>query len=69
MPHRRESLDPTRLCVTVLKFQGMKLQHVLLYCDCLGVPGAAYTRMTRVQRGRQCLIGTKVTVDPFTLAE
>ena len=53
---------------TVNKFQGAELEHVTLYLDCPGVPGAAYTAMSRVKRGRDCLIGGAVTRHHFTPA-
>jgi ATP-dependent exoDNAse (exonuclease V) alpha subunit len=61
---------PVRLgwASTVLKFQGAELEHVTLYLDSVGAPGAAYTGMSRVQYGRDCLIGGRVTRHHFAPA-
>ena len=51
---------------TVLKFQGAELPHVTLFLDAPLVPGAAYTAMSRVQYGSQCIIGGNVNSSHFT---
>jgi hypothetical protein len=50
---------------TVLKFQGAELRHATLFLDAANVPGAAYTAMSRVSYGNQCLIGGQVTRQHF----
>jgi len=52
---------------TVAKFQGAELEHVTLYLDARA-PGAAYTAMSRVQYGNQCLIGGNVDSSYFAPA-
>jgi ATP-dependent exoDNAse (exonuclease V) alpha subunit len=53
---------------TVLKFQGAELKHVTVWLNVPGVPGAAYTAMSRVSYGRDCLIGGNVNPLHFTPA-
>ncbi len=52
---------------TVIKFQGAELSMVILYLDTYS-PGAAYTAMSRVKYGSQCLIGGDVNKRHFTPA-
>ena len=61
---------PLRLgyCSTIMKFQGAELAHVTVYLDRMHVPAAAYTAMSRVRFGAQCLIGGWVQPDHFTPA-
>jgi hypothetical protein len=49
---------------TILKFQGAELPFVVLYLDGRA-PGAAYTAMSRVKLGAQCLIGGNCDPDHF----
>ena len=42
---------------TILKFQGAELQHVTAYLDRPGIPGAAYTALSRVSYGKDFLLG------------
>ena len=53
---------------TVMKFQGTELERVVVYLDKPHVPAAAYTAMSRVRMGAQCLIGGWVTEHHFTPA-
>ena len=46
---------------TVLKFQGSELSHVVVYLDAAGVPGAAYTAMSRVATGDCVLFAGNLT--------
>ena len=50
---------------TIVKFQGAELTHVTAYLDCPGVPGAAYTALSRVSYGKDILIGGAVTAAHF----
>ena len=45
---------------TIVKFQGAELEHVTVWLDVPGIPGAAYTAMSRVKLGENCLIGGNV---------
>jgi ATP-dependent exoDNAse (exonuclease V) alpha subunit len=58
---------PLRLgyCSTILKFQGAELDDVTIVLDAPGVPGAAYTAMSRVRTARSCRFLGKVTRDRF----
>ena len=51
---------------TILKFQGAELRHVTIYLDVPGIPGAAYTAISRVATARQWLIGGRVGPKHFT---
>jgi len=51
---------------TILKFQGAELAHVTAYLDVAGVPGAAYTALSRVATSEQYLIGGNVNPHHFT---
>ena len=53
-------------CSTIIKFQGAELKHVTVYLDVPGVPGAAYTAMSRVATANQYLIGGNVNPHHFT---
>ncbi|CAK0789070.1 unnamed protein product, partial [Prorocentrum cordatum] len=44
-------------CATIIKFQGAELRHVTLWLDIAGVPGAAYTGLSRVKSAQDYLIG------------
>ena len=55
-------------CSTILKLQGAELDHISIYLDARGVPGAAYTAMSRVRTGKDFLIGGSVTNLHFTPA-
>ena len=50
---------------TVIKYQGAELPFVVLYLDAVA-PGAAYTAMSRVKYGQQCIIGGNVEPRHFT---
>jgi hypothetical protein len=50
---------------TILKFQGAELKHVTVYLDAEGVPGAAYTALSRVSYGSDFLIGGIVKEEHF----
>jgi hypothetical protein len=50
---------------TVLKMAGAELPHVTLWMDAEHIPGAAYTGMSRVQYGRDLLIGGDITKHHF----
>ena len=45
---------------TIVKFQGAELEHLIVWLDKPGIPGAAYTAMSRVREGKNCLIGGDV---------
>eukprot|EP00973_Karenia_brevis_P041173 5696075-Karenia_brevis.AAC.1 len=51
-------------CSTILKYQGAELAHVTLYLDKLGVPGAAYTALSRVSAASDYLIGGNGVLKP-----
>ena len=51
---------------TIIKFQGAELKHVTAYLDVPGVPGAAYTALSRVATAKDYLIGGNVTPAHFT---
>ena len=51
---------------TVMKYQGAELPHVTLFLDVQGVPGAAYTAMSRVRTGQDILISGRVQPAHFT---
>ena len=53
---------------TILKFQGAELDHVTVYLDAPGVPGAAYTAASRVKTGKDVLFGGALTREHFTPA-
>ena len=40
-----------------MKYQGAELEHVTVFLDAEGVPGAAYTALSRVSYGENFLIG------------
>ena len=42
---------------TIMKYQGAELEHVTVFLDAEGVPGAAYTALSRVSYGENFLIG------------
>ena len=50
---------------TIIKFQGAELDHLIVWLDVPGVPGAAYTAMSRVREGKNCLIGGNVEAMHF----
>ena len=50
---------------TVIKYIGAELPHLVLWLDKPHVPGAAYTGMSRVKFGENCLIGGNVTAAHF----
>lgn len=54
---------------TILKFQGAELPHVTAYLDAPGIPGAAYTAMSRVKYGRDCLLAGVLYPEHFTPAK
>ena len=58
----------SRCASTILKWQGAELEHVVAYLDVPHVPAAAYTALSRVKEGWQCLIGGVVTKHNFTPA-
>ena len=53
-------------CSTILKFQGSELVHVTVFLDKPGVPGAAYTAMSRVSYEADVLLGGILTPEHFT---
>ena len=53
---------------TILKFQGAELQHVTVYLDSKGIPGAAYTALSRVGYFDRFLLGGYLNADHFTPA-
>ena len=53
---------------TVLKFQGAELKHVTMFLDASGVPGAAYTAMSRVATRNDVLLAGLLTAEHFTPA-
>ena len=55
-------------CSTIIKYQGAELRHVTLWLDIAGVPGAAYTGLSRVKAAEDYAIGGWVTPDHFTPA-
>eukprot|EP00973_Karenia_brevis_P049547 6875151-Karenia_brevis.AAC.1 len=55
-------------CSTIIKFQGAELEHVTLFLDTPGVPGAAYTAISRVSSSKDYLIGGTVNRLHFTPA-
>lgn len=50
---------------TIMKYQGAELEHVTVYLDASGVPGAAYTALSRVSYGKDFLIGGIVRAEHF----
>ena len=50
---------------TILKFQGAELPHVTVVLDAKGVPGAAYTALSRVSYGTHYLLGGVVEAAHF----
>ena len=80
LPRRRMAVDrrdlghrtyyPVRpgYASTILKFQGAGLNHVTVYLDAPGVPGAAYTAASRVKTGKDVLFGGALTREHFTPA-
>ena len=50
---------------TILKFQGTELPHVTVVLDAKGVPGAAYTALSRVSYGKDYLLGGVVEAAHF----
>ena len=50
---------------TIIKFQGSELPHVTVLLDCPGIPGAAYTALSRVAYGKDFLIGGIVGAEHF----
>eukprot|EP00439_Symbiodinium_sp_Y106_P016583 s3477_g2.t1 len=50
---------------TILKYQGAELDHVTVFLDAEGVPGAAYTALTRVSYAKDFLIGGVVKGSHF----
>ena len=54
---------------SIIKFQGAELPHVTIYLDAKHVPAAAYTAMSRVRLGSQCLIGGWVEPTHFSPAK
>ena len=50
---------------TILKFQGAELPHVTVVLDAKGVPGAAYTALSRVSYGTDYLLGGVVEAAHF----
>ena len=57
-----------RYASTIIKFQGAELEHVVVYLDVPHVPAAAYTAMSRVKEGWQCLLGGLLTKHHFAPA-
>ena len=55
-------------CSTIIKYQGAELRHVTLWLDVPGVPGAAYTGLSRVKSADDYLIGGFVQPNHFTPA-
>eukprot|EP00973_Karenia_brevis_P054066 7510249-Karenia_brevis.AAC.1 len=55
-------------CSTIIKFQGAELEHVTVFLDTPGVPGAAYTAISRVSSSKDYLIGGTVNKFHFTPA-
>jgi hypothetical protein len=53
---------------TILKFQGAELAHVTVFLDAKNIPGAAYTAMSRVAYGKDCLLAGVLTDEHFTPA-
>ena len=66
--HGNKTYYPVRpgYASTVMKYQGAELDHVTLYLDTQHVPGAAYTAMSRVKKGKDILIGGGVERAHFT---
>eukprot|EP00438_Fugacium_kawagutii_P000653 Skav222305 [mRNA] locus=scaffold1249:3867:8406:+ [translate_table: standard] len=54
---------------TILKYQGSELEHVTVFLDAEGVPGAAYTALSRVSYGKDVLIGGHVKASHFQPAD
>ena len=50
---------------TIIKFQGAELPHVTAFLDAPGIPGAAYTALSRVAYGKDFLIGGVVGEEHF----
>ena len=50
---------------TIVKFQGAELPHVTVYLDKPGIPGAAYTALSRVSYGKDVLLGGVLTAEHF----
>ena len=55
-------------CTTIIKVQGAELKHVTVWLDVPGVPGAAYTALSRVRAASDYLIGGNVNEKHFTPA-
>ena len=53
---------------TILKFQGAELRHVTVFLDAPGVPGAAYTAMSRVGHAEDCVLAGPLAAEHFTPA-
>ena len=56
-------------CSKIMKFQGATLKHVAIYLDCPGIEGAAYTALTRVATGNDCLLGGYLFPEHFAPAD
>eukprot|EP00973_Karenia_brevis_P010628 1440139-Karenia_brevis.AAC.1 len=56
------SYHPVRpgYCSTIIKWQGAELEHATIFLDVAGVPGAAYTAISRVSNFEDYLIGGNV---------
>ena len=54
---------------TIMKYQGAELDHVTAYLDAEGVPGAAYTALSRVSYGDDFRIGGVVKPAHFQPAD
>ena len=53
---------------TVMKFQGAELAHVVVFLDARGVPGAAYTAISRVSHLHKVLLAGALTPEHFAPA-
>ena len=51
---------------TIMKYQGAGLAHVTIWLDAAGVPGAAYTALSRVSMRKDYLLGGWVRPAHFT---
>ena len=54
---------------TIMKFQGAELDHITVWLDAVGVPGAAYTAASRVRRGSDILFGGDLKAEHFKPAK
>ena len=69
-PHRAgsKSYYPIRpgYASTIMKFQGAGLDHVTIWLDAPGIPGAAYTGLSRVATRNDYLLGGWLSPENFT---